>query len=511
MNPNLKTLSVGLLTAYVALFSNLFFTALSVPMALHFLGNEVFGLWVLAQQVSGYLVLLDLGLLAAFSRLLAEHKENVDQPEYGGLLRAAWLILGGLGIFIFFLGTAFAFFAGEMLNVPDDLQITCFQLLIILSVSAAFSLWSKAVGVPLWAFHRMEIINLNIIITHIAGLLTLFIGFFLGLGVYSLAFASFPGIVANAWIGLTTCLRNGYYPAAGKWGSPSLPLLKKGMLFGRDIFLISLGTQLVNASQVILLARYAGLQEGAVFSIVTKALLLCQQICSKVVQNSASKLTEYFVSGQMGKYFTRTLHLAAASSFLACAFGTGIIFFNRSLISFWTSGRITSGVSEDILLAFVLYLTVLMLVVLESFIAQANVMKIRFARIGEGCFIVLLSIFFHKNLNIFSLLGFTLLATAFSLCFCAFRLFPFMLHVQRGFFAIIFKSLFVLLIASFFAFLMDFFGQAMPSVFSLFFSVFLIIFSYRWIVPSPLRQELRSSAQSFGCHLYVSLKKLSPK
>jgi O-antigen/teichoic acid export membrane protein len=49
-----KRFASGVVTCYGAIFVNVFYTLLSVRLALHYLGKEQFGLWALALQVFGY-------------------------------------------------------------------------------------------------------------------------------------------------------------------------------------------------------------------------------------------------------------------------------------------------------------------------------------------------------------------------------------------------------------------------------------------------------------------------
>jgi O-antigen/teichoic acid export membrane protein len=67
----------GLGAGYLATAINIAYTAASVPLALHYLGKDQFGLWSLSQQIVGYLILLDLGVTSAVSRFIADcHHES---------------------------------------------------------------------------------------------------------------------------------------------------------------------------------------------------------------------------------------------------------------------------------------------------------------------------------------------------------------------------------------------------------------------------------------------------
>ena len=57
-----KRFIAGTLAGYGNIAANIIFTLVSVPLALAYLDVEQFGLWALAAQLNGYLVLLELGM-----------------------------------------------------------------------------------------------------------------------------------------------------------------------------------------------------------------------------------------------------------------------------------------------------------------------------------------------------------------------------------------------------------------------------------------------------------------
>lgn len=72
----LKKFTHSLLSGYVALGANIFYTLASVPLVLHYLGKAEFGLWALVLQLSGYIALVDLGMAGSVSRILIDHKDD---------------------------------------------------------------------------------------------------------------------------------------------------------------------------------------------------------------------------------------------------------------------------------------------------------------------------------------------------------------------------------------------------------------------------------------------------
>ena len=65
----------GLVSSYLAIGVNVGFTIASVPLALHYLSREEFGIWALVTQISGYLMLLEFGMSGSVARFLADQDD----------------------------------------------------------------------------------------------------------------------------------------------------------------------------------------------------------------------------------------------------------------------------------------------------------------------------------------------------------------------------------------------------------------------------------------------------
>ena len=129
----------GLGAGYFAIAVNIAYTAASIPLALHYLGKEQFGLWALAQQIAGYLMLLDLGVSSAVSRFIADCKDDVNGGGYGSLLLAGAIVFAIQGVLIAIVGVAFSFFAPALFAVPDHLASDFTNVLIIITSLAGLS------------------------------------------------------------------------------------------------------------------------------------------------------------------------------------------------------------------------------------------------------------------------------------------------------------------------------------------------------------------------------------
>ena len=382
----------GLSAGYLTIAVNIAYTAFSVPLALHYLGKEQFGLWALAQQIAGYLLLLDLGVSSAISRFIADLKDDVNSGSYGSLLLAGAIVFAIQGVLIAIAGVAFSFFAPALFAVPERLAGDFTNVLIIITSLAGLSVALRTLGAPLWAFQRLDASYGLGSFTLLTSFAALWGGFHLGWGIYSFAFAGIPAAILCPIITFLICWKSGFYPSSGHWGSPNLLLVRKIFSFGQDVVWVSMGSQLVNASQIMILSRAVGLNAAATFAVGTKLFTMGQQFTGRIIESSAPGLTEMFVRGDLARFNLRFSNVVSITALLATLGGAALIAVNTRFVSLWTSGAVHWSLACDALLSGLLIATSLTRCLISAFGLAGNLRPIRHIYFMEGCVFIALAI-----------------------------------------------------------------------------------------------------------------------
>src|SRR6478735_3891045 len=104
----IRRLLYGVASSYFLLGATVAYTLASIPLALHYLSLEEFGLWSMATQMIGYLSLLDLGLSNSVSRLLIDYKDRADPRAYATMLKTGALVTLIQGIVVLAVGMLLA-------------------------------------------------------------------------------------------------------------------------------------------------------------------------------------------------------------------------------------------------------------------------------------------------------------------------------------------------------------------------------------------------------------------
>ena len=128
-------------------------------------------------------------------------------------------------------------------------------------------------------------------------------------------------------------------------------------VFGKDVMLMAIGSQLVNASQIMILGRVAGLEAAATYSIGTKFYSLGTQLTGRLLESSAPTLTEMFVRKESGRLRERFADIFRASLFIATSGAVALVVANATVVRWWTSGVIEWNFRWDLMLGALLLTT----------------------------------------------------------------------------------------------------------------------------------------------------------
>ncbi len=346
-----KNLGRSLASGYLALGTNVLYTLASVPLALHYLSKAEFGLWALTSQMAGFLALIDLGMGSSIARILIDHKDQRETGQYGGAIKTGVLVGAVQGAIVLVVGLVLVFFLGGWLLVPDNLSREFFWLMAGQVFIAALSFVSRTFGQVLYAWQRLDLQNYAQVFQFALWLGVLWLGFAGGLGVYSLLLSTAAGWLGATVICAVACLRLHLWPKTGEWGRVSVAQFREIFSYATDLFLIAIGTQLIVSSQTVLITRMLGLEAVAIWTAMTKAYTLVNQIIAKIIATAMPALAEMQVRQETTRLWDRYRGLFVTVNVIAAVSAVGFAACNGLFVTFWLNGKIGWPIANDILLA----------------------------------------------------------------------------------------------------------------------------------------------------------------
>ncbi len=323
----------------------------SVPLALHYLSKERFALWALMAGIGGYLSLIDLGMSSSVARLLIDHKDSPAGGTYGGLIKTGWLVLLAQGGIVFLAGFGLAPAICKLLAIQPDLQREFIQLLRWQSISWALSFGLRIFSHLLIAHQRIDIYNYSQAAGVGLSFALLWFFFHAGQGVFSLVWSGLVGSFVGPVILFLACWHLKLFPPAGAWGRASWRDFQEIFGYGKDLFLVGVGTQLIMASQTMIITRQLGLEAAAAWSIGTKAFTMVSQAVWRVFDVSGPAVAEMMARGEHAALRERYRAMVVSTVSLSALAAVLYAGCNSLFVTVWTHHKIAWPPLNDVLLA----------------------------------------------------------------------------------------------------------------------------------------------------------------
>ena len=219
----------------------------------------------------------------------------------------------------------------------------------VLLTAATFS--TRIFGQVLYAWQRMDVSNYSGMIQLVVGFAVLWIGFLLGFGIFSLLAGSVAGWICGTVISALACLKLGFWPKAGEWGRASRARFRELFNYGAEMFLISIGTQLILSSQTMLVSRQLGLEAAALWSVMTKVFTLVSQIVLKIVGNAMPAFAEMQVRREWDRLWSRYRALFITTNVFAGWCAVLFTACNGPFVTLWVQGKFSWPPLDNALLA----------------------------------------------------------------------------------------------------------------------------------------------------------------
>jgi O-antigen/teichoic acid export membrane protein len=397
----LKKFALSLASGYLLLAVNGLYTLASVPLALHYLSNEEFGLWALITQIANLkLMLVDFGMSSSISRILIDYKDNKASVTYGSVIKTGFGVLVIQGILIALVGSGISFLLPGWMHLPEKFWHIFRWLLIGESLLLGFTFSGRMFGFILFAHQRADLSNYSAMGSFVVNLTVLWLGFKWNFGLYSLLLAYAASVLFGIIFSGIAVRRLGFLPDQGNWGHFNSTTFKELFFYGADLFLISIGNQLIFASQVPVITRALGLEAAATWSIASKMFMFAQQIVFKVIYYSSSAQAEMIVRGERERLkwrFRDLIILAGAASVVICL---AVATCNNSFVKIWTHNRISWSFKNDLLFALmmIIYCNTYSFAGLVAMTKKIRAMK--YAYFIEGVLFVLFGYLLAKSFGL---------------------------------------------------------------------------------------------------------------
>ena len=317
---------------------------------LHYLDKERFGLWALLGTLVGYLNLIDAGMTGAAARLLIDHKDDRTAGQYGSLIKTGWLVFALQGATVLLIGVLFARTFAQLLGIPDALQSEFIQIVNWQCGVMALSFATRILSLVLGAHQRMDWVNYVGVGSLLLNFAMQWLLFHYGFGVLSLVGGGVAGLVLTVVAQAFACQKLRLWPSSQGWGRVSWLHFKELFNYGRDVFLVAVGTQLIMTSQIIVITRLLGLEAAALWSVGLRVFNLVNQVVWRIFDMSAPALAEMLTRGELIRLRDRYYNVAILSFSFSGWMAVSFCLCNSLFVTLWTHDKMNWPITNDCLL-----------------------------------------------------------------------------------------------------------------------------------------------------------------
>ncbi len=405
----LRQFAQGVGSSWLATFATVAYSLLSVPIALAYLGVEEFGLFVLVLQIASYFTLAEVGMSAATARFLVDYKDSPDDGNYGSVILTGFRVFVTQALAVLVIGILGAKWIVQWIGVPSELESTAVFLVQCLAVTSACTMAFRIYGAVLYANKRLDLIHAFMGGNMLFGLVLLAAILANGAGLAGLAWLFAGQTVIAIVVPMIACSRLELLPSKGCWGRASMQRFRELFGFGKDVFLVNVGNQVLEASQLIIITRTMGLTSAAVWSVSTKLFVLIYQLITKIEGTAIVFFAEMMVRGETGKLATRFRQIYQLTAGIAVVALAGVIAINRPFVSVWANPSLGWSIQLSLMMAAYVFLNAVTRCSGDLIIHTKQIAAFRYVYFAEAAAFVALALWLSSKAGFYGLLGACLL------------------------------------------------------------------------------------------------------
>ena len=323
---------------------------LTIPIAVAALGKPGYGLWCAVMQLTAFTSIFDLGIGPSMARFFTDYKESHDQRAYADFLKSLFFVGTIQGVLFAIAALCLMPFLPGLMGIAPE-QSGPFKLLLMLQfATSALSFPLRPMNQLLFANQQIARLNGCYIGATLINAAVLISGLWLGWGVYSYIAASWASFVVNQSALWIYVVRLRLMPGLRE-ARISFSILKPLGKFSGNVFMTSLGTQLITLAPGLLITRKLGVQALADWTVGTRLLLFAVQLIGRIPNASEPVFWEMFTRQEISRVRQRLLELLLIAGSAAALFGGTIAAVNAPFITVWMASRVHWMTGTDMVLA----------------------------------------------------------------------------------------------------------------------------------------------------------------
>ncbi len=330
----LRQYSRNIFSGYTALAIRAVVTFFLTPFFIRALGDDSFGLFMLAVALLNYTTVLDLGLKQALIYFVAGSLGRNDFDSINSHLQSAFVVYLASALAV--LGTAyvFSFFAADYFEIPENLLGPARTVILLVGLDTAVNFAFAGWGGSLGAFHRYDLANGLIIAENIIRAVLLVLVLKSGGGLTAFA-AVFPAVSLARNLAGMVLLKRKFPTLIFGLGHIGREAFRRLFHYGRTSFIISVAWLLIVNMDNILAGYFLGTASVTYYALALTIIVSLRQIIHSLSIPLRPLLSHHHSQGEIEIIRRLYLKSTALVTFLAFVIAGGIFSLADEFIGLW--------------------------------------------------------------------------------------------------------------------------------------------------------------------------------
>jgi len=315
---------------------------LLIRAATQSLSPDELGLWSFSFSTVGYFLLLEFGVSSSLGRLFADPVANRDNKAISGWMLLAIMVLSLQAIIVFAIGFLLKDPVIDWFDIPKHLVAEAKSLWMWLIVLQALSMPGKVFPGVIFAQNRVYHIHLFSIISDWVKIGFFYAGITMGSGVMSYAYAAAAALLVTqiSYFLIVFC---GADRIHFHWVAIPFRHLRELFSYSGAIFVGSLATQAIGASQGMIITKLLGLDALAIFTITSRLPKLASDLVLKPFNAASSRWVLQYCGDQKEKFRGEYSVITRLTLLTLGTIAFGAILVNGAFVKWWTKTEYYGG------------------------------------------------------------------------------------------------------------------------------------------------------------------------
>ena len=270
------------------------------PFLVHRLGNEAYGIWVLAISSIGYLGALDLGMRSSVLRHVGKGHTTGDHESASAAMSGALWVRLHISLLVLLLSGGLAFLFPVLFKVPPNLALNARFAVSIIGASLALTMSMGVFGGVISGLNRYDlqtVVTLIQMTIRVTGVVLVLRN---GYGIVAIAICEFvAGFVGNVL--LVTLARRIYPQLRISLRRPDKAVLKSLWSYSFYAFLTTIAIQLVYQTDNLMVGTFVSAAAVTFYAIGNSLCRYTDQFTGAMTQSFVPAASTYEAAGDMDK------------------------------------------------------------------------------------------------------------------------------------------------------------------------------------------------------------------